>query len=113
MSKIHSIVLESQNGEKVNFNFEEFIARDIKKSVTLVGKDGTYIFEVVQIKDDLFELQHVETRFNKQAKENYRVVGISFQIGETPEEAIDYKFIIANDYEKPIDFLPYLTSANL
>lgn len=109
MSKIHSIVLETPDGDKINFNFSEFIARDIKKTVTLIGKDGTYVFEVIQTGDNLVELQHIETRFNKQATKNYRVVGISFLVGETQEDAVNYRFIIANDYEKPIDFLPYLT----
>jgi hypothetical protein len=109
VSTIHSIVLESQDGEKLNFNFVEFKARDIHSSVTLVGKNGTYIFEVAPSENETFELKLVETRLNEQNKTNYRVVGISFQIGETQEDSTNYKFIIANDYEKPIDFLPYLT----
>lgn len=87
----------------------EFISRDVKKAVTLVGKNGTYIYEVVQTENGMFELQHIETRLNNQAKAIYRVVGISFQVGESKEDSNEYKFIIANDYEKPIDFLPYLT----
>lgn len=87
----------------------EFISKDVKKSVTLMGKNGTYIFEVVQTENGIFELQHIETRLNNQAKASYRVVGISLQIGDIKEDSNEYKFIVANDFEKPIDFLPYLT----
>ena len=109
MSKVHTIVIESQDGNKLVFNFAELISKDVKKTVTLMGGNGIYVFEVVQTENGIFELQHIETRLNNQSKESYRVVGISLKIGESSEDSNEFKFIIANDYENPIDFLPYLT----